>query len=106
MDADPQARKISIVAYITIVGTVAAMFMNTEPRREYASFHIRQALGLNLGFYMLAYFIGYFNSWTVTAAFYIFFMVLWLFGFSGALQGKTREIPIAGRYFQQWFKNI
>ena len=106
MQIDQEARKTAIVAYLSIIGTVIAMFMNTDPKREFASFHIRQALGLNLGFYILAYFVGYFDSWMVTTAFYVFFIVLWIYGFSSAVRYHAVEIPIVGRYFQDWFKNL
>ncbi len=106
MKIDPEARKIAIVAYLTIIGTIAAMLMNSEPRREFASFHVRQALGLNLGFYLLGYFIGYFDSWLVTSAFWLFFIVLWVYGFASAIQSQARMVPIVGPYFQKWFKNI
>lgn len=96
----------AIIAYILIIGTIVAMFMNLDKKNTFASFHIRQALGLNISFYALAYIIGNIDSWMASAAFYVFFMVLWIFGFVGCLQNEKKEIPFLGAYFQKWFKNL
>ena len=96
-----------IVAYLTIIGTIIAIFMNQEEKKnDFASFHIRQALGLFLSFFLLGYFVGYADSWTATSAFYIFYFILWIYGFLGALQGHKRQIPVIGNYFQTLFKNL
>lgn len=100
-------RNAAIVAYFTIIGTVIAIFMNNdENKSEYASFHIRQALGIFVSFFLLGYFVGYANSWMATSAFYIFYFILWVFGFLGAIEGKKRAIPIVGHFFQSIFKNL
>jgi uncharacterized membrane protein len=101
-----EGSNIAIVAYITLIGTIIAMFMNMEKKNTFASFHVRQALGLNIIFYGLAYIIGNIDSWIASAAFYVFFIVLWIYGFSGAIQKNKTEIPFVGKYFQNWFKNI
>lgn len=102
-----KSKNTAIIAYITIIGSVIAIFMNQEENKnEFASFHIRQALGLFLSFFLLGYFVGYFDSWTVTAAFYIFYFILWIYGFLGALQGEKRVLPLVGTFFQTTFKNL
>ncbi len=101
-----EGRNIAIIAYITLIGTVIALFMNSEKKDAYASFHIRQALGIFLTFFLLGYFIGYFDSWMVTTAFWIFIFVLWLYGFLSALQGNTKPLPLLGNFYQRTFKNI
>jgi uncharacterized membrane protein len=85
---------------------VIAMFMNNEKKNAFASFHIRQALGIFLTFFLLGYFIGYFDNWTMTTAFWLFIFILWIYGFSGALQGQMRPIPLLGSFFQRTFKNL
>lgn len=96
----------AIIAYLFIIGTIIAMFMNLDKKNTFASFHIRQAFGLNIIFYGLAYIVGNIDSWMASAAFYVFFMVLWLYGFIGCLQNQKTEIPFLGQYFQKWFKNL
>ena len=99
-------KTIAIVSYLTIIGTIIAIIMNIENKNKFASFHIRQALGLILTFLALGYPIGYFDSWMVSSAFYLFFFVLWIFGFLGALQGQMTLAPIVGPFFQKLFKGL
>ena len=101
-----EGKTTAIVSYITIIGAVVAIFMNQEKRNSFASFHIRQALGIFVTFFLLGYLISYFNSWTVTSAFWLFFFILWVYGFLGALQGKENKIPFLGEAFQKFFKNL
>ena len=101
-----EGKKIAIISYITIFGAVIAMVMNNEKKHHFASFHIRQSLGVILTFFALGYPVGTFDSWMVTGPFYIFFFVLWLYGFLGALQGKMNLIPLLGNLFQKIFKGL
>jgi len=83
MENFEKSKNTAIVAYLTIVGSVIAIFMNQEENKsEFASFHIRQALGLFISFFLLGYFVGYANSWTATSAFlyFLFYTLdLWIF---------------------------
>ncbi len=102
-----KSKNTAIIAYLTIIGSVIAIFMNQEENKsEFNSFHIRQALGLFLSFFLLGYFVGYANSWTATLAFYLFYFILWIFGFTGALQGQMRLLPLIGSFFQSTFKSL
>lgn len=101
-----QGKNIAIVSYITIIGAIIAIFMNQENKNTFASFHIRQAMGLFVSFFFIGYFIGYFDSWMISSAFYIFYFILWIYGFLAALQGQTKLVPLLGEQFQKIFKNI
>jgi len=102
-----KSKNTAIIAYLTIIGCVIAIFMNQEENKgEFASFHIRQALGMFISFFLLGYFVGYADSWTATSAFYLFYFILWIYGFSGALQGKKRILPLVGDFFQNTFKSL
>ena len=107
MENSSNLKNTAIIAYLTIIGSVIVIFMNQEENKsEFASFHIRQALGLFISFFLLGYFVGYADSWTATSAFYIFYFILWIYGFSSALQGQTRLLPLVGTFFQNLFKNL
>ena len=101
-----QGKNIAIVSYITIIGAIAAIFMNQENKNEFAAFHIRQALGIFVSFFLIGYFIGYFDSWIISSAFYVFYFILWIYGFIGGLQGHMKPIPLLGEQFQKIFKII
>ena len=98
----------AIIAYLTILGCIIAMVMNSdkEKKTEFASFHIRQALGITLLFMILGSTISNFDSWFVTGPFYIFFFILWIYGFMGALQGQLNVVPLLGALFQKLFKGL
>jgi len=97
---------MAFVAYLTFVGTLIAWSMNTDARNKFASFHIRQALGLDLLWLLFAFLISGFDRWYISFPFWIILGVLWGFGFVGALQGKLSYIPFLGNYFQKWFKKL
>jgi len=80
--------------------------MNSESKSTFASFHIRQALGIFITFFALGYVIGYFDDWKVSSAFYLFFFILWIYGFMGALNGQQKSIPLLGGFYQKLFKNL
>ena len=101
-----QNKNAAIVAYLTIIGSVIAIFMNSENKSSFASFHIRQALGIFLTFFALGYPIGYFDSWMISFAFYIFFFILWIFGFLGALNNEEKKVPLVGNFYQNLFKSL
>ncbi len=107
MRNNEQLKNNAIIAYLTIIGSVIAIFMNQDDEKnEFVSFHIRQAIGLFLSFFLLGYFVGSVDSWTATSAFYIFYFILWVYGFSGVLQGKKKLLPIVGSFFQNTFRSL
>ena len=106
MNPDKEGKNIAIISYFTIIGAIIALFMNADKKNPFASFHIRQTLGIFLSFFLIGYFIGYFDSWTISSAFYLFYFILWIYGFMGALQGQMKPIPILGEQFQKIFKNV
>ncbi|NAS30479.1 hypothetical protein GTQ40_05825 [Flavobacteriaceae bacterium R38] len=101
-----EGKNIAIISYITIIGTVIAIFMNLEPKNDFARFHIRQAFGLNIGFYAIGILISQFDSWTISMGFYVAIVVLWVYGFAGAVQERKTLIPLLGEQFQKWFSFI
>lgn len=88
MTSNSQNNGLAIVAYITLIGTLIAFFMNREERNPLVSFHVRQALGLWLLQMLLGYFIGAFDSWMLSISFWIFFIALFIYGVIGAASKK------------------
>ena len=99
-------RRNAIISYLTIFGTIIAFYLNNENKSEFASFHIRQALGLWLTFFALGYIIGSFDSWTISLGFYLFFAVLFIYGFGSALGRKAQAVPLVGNLYQKIFANL
>lgn len=103
-----RGRTYAIISYLTIIGVIIAYYLNNEEGKKsvFASFHIRQSLGLWLTFYALGYIIGSFDSWLVSSGFYVFFAVLFIYGFINALNRRALEVPLLGVYYQKLFKNL
>lgn len=106
MEEHKEGRTTAIVAYLTIVGALIAMSMNSEPKNAFARFHTRQAFGLHAIFIGCALLV---NQWLNEYAFfglYLFYIILWVYGFLGAVGNKEQSVPVLGPYFQKWFTFI
>ena len=55
-----EGKNIAIIAYITIIGLIIAFVMNNEKKDHFASYHIKQSLGLGLTF------ISFRSNWYYT----------------------------------------
>lgn len=106
MENTQEGKTTAIVAYFTLLGAIIAITMNNEPKYEFARFHIRQAFGLHIIFLGCALFLSYaFNQYAFYGL-YVFYIVMWIYGFLGALSGKKQSVPVLGPYFQKWFTFI
>jgi len=101
-----EGKNIVIISHITILGTIIALIMNNDTKNPFASFYIRQTLGIFLLFFALGYPVGLFDSWMISSSLYIFIFILWAYSFISALQGQMNLIPVLGVVFQKFFKNI
>lgn len=101
-----EGKNIAVVSHITIIGTIIAIIMNNDKKNSFASFHIRQTLGIFLLFFALGYPVGLFDSWMISSSLYIFIFILWAYSFISALQGQMNLIPFLGSFFQKFFKNL
>lgn len=101
-----EGKTTAIVAYFTMVGALIAITMNLEPKNPFARFHVRQAFGIHLVFLGIALFLSVWFFEYALLALYVFYFVMWLYGFLGAISGKANKMPILGSYFQKWFTFI
>ncbi len=102
-----KGKTAAITSYILIIGVFIAMSMNTgEEKNSFASFHIRQSLGLSITFISLGLIISNFDSPMISVSMWIFISILWTFGIFSAINGQTKPIPLLGNYFQKWFASI
>jgi uncharacterized membrane protein len=96
----------AITSYILGIGVFIAMSMNSDDKNTFASFHIRQGLGITLTFISLGLIISNFDSLLISAPMWVFVSVLWSYGIFSAIKGETKPMPLLGTYFQKWFSNI
>lgn len=101
-----EGKTIAIISYITVIGTLIAYIMNQNKQNHFASFHIRQAIGL----FTLGLLVNFLQRYTdlgwLDMILGITVFILWLFGLIGAIQGEEKKVPFLGDQFQEWFRNI
>lgn len=105
-ETEVNGKTAAIVSYFWLFGVIIAFYMNAEKKFEFAYFHIRQSLGLWLTYMIFAYISGYFDNWNITIAFFVFFAVLFFYGFFTAATGKMTPIPILGKFYQKVFAKL
>jgi len=101
-----EGKPAAITSYILIIGVLIAMSMNSENKNSFASFHIRQALGLSITFISLGLIISNFDNGMISITMWIFVSILWTYGIFSAINGQTKPVPLLGELFQKWFKSI
>ena len=99
-------KAIAITSYILIVGALIAMSMNAESKNKFASFHIRQAVGLSITFIALGSIISYFENPMITYPMWIFISILWTYGLITAAKGEMIPVPLLGNIYQKIFKSL
>ncbi len=102
-----EGKTTAIIAYITLIGLIIAFVMNNDKKNSFASFHIRQVLGLGLtGLALSVVNIIPILGWIVSILGTLLLIVLWFIGLIGALNGKEKTVPILGEKYQEWLKSI
>ena len=98
--AKDQSKLVAILSYITLIGWVIALILNMQKKTELGSFHIRQALLIMIAGIILWWIpvVG----WLLNIVVFIF----WIMGLVYAIQGQKKEVPVIGKYAQQWFKGL
>jgi hypothetical protein len=79
------------------------MSMNSEDKNTFASFHIRQGLGITLTFISLGLIISNFDSLLISASMWVSSLY---FGRTDLMQGETKPMPILGDLFKMVFKYL
>ncbi|MDB2606958.1 hypothetical protein N9Y48_04205 [Zobellia sp.] len=100
-------KTMAILAYITIIGLVAAFVMNNERKQEFASYHIRQSVGLGLtGLALGAIGVIPILGWIINILGIFVLLYMWVVALMNALNGKESPAPILGKKYEVWFAGI
>lgn len=105
-DEIQKGKTAAIISYILIVGPLIAISINAEDKNKYASFHIRQGLGITLTFISLGLIISNFSNINIAIPLWIGISVLMIYGIFSAAKGETTPMPLLGNWFQKWFINL
>lgn len=115
-----EGKGFAILAYISWVGWLIAFIINNQDKNNFASFHLRQALGIMIGQiatviggFILAFilmiiipFVGMFMAYGIILMLMMFWFIMWLMGLIYAITGAETPIPLFGGVFQRWFRGI
>jgi hypothetical protein len=92
-------RTKAIVAHIFFVGWIIAFIINLNDKDEITSFYLRQTLVLHL--IIVMGWIPVLGNLLALAA-----LVLLVISVLSAIEDETKEVPFAGKYFQEWFSGF
>lgn len=98
---------VAIISYITFIGWLVALILNSSNRSSIGSFHIRQALGIYLLAFVSSIVIRIpIIGWIAGLAGFILVFLLWLIGLMAAVKGEETVVPVFGKQFQEWFRSL
>ncbi len=100
-------KSIAIISYLTFIGLIIAFIMNNDKKNAFAAFHIRQVIGLCVTGIALSI-VGAIPilGWLVSLVGSILIIVMWIMGILNAVNKKAKPLPVLGKYYAEWFKNI
>jgi uncharacterized membrane protein len=113
MEVTEEGKTRALIAHMTLIGWIIAIATN-NPKDDFASFYIRQMLGLLIlliGFQivgMIFMFIPILGLilWGLTSLCSLGMIALWIMSLIGSTNGKKEPTPFIGQYFQQWFSGM
>lgn len=89
-------KTVAILAYITLIGFIVAIVMNSSKKTKLGAFHLRQMLGLFLTSFLCI--IPLLNILIILCL-----LVFWVMGLISAIQGQMKPVPLVGSLYQKWF---
>ena len=98
---------IAIVAYLTVIGLIAAFIMNSEKQNDFGAYHIRQSLGLCVtGLALWAVGMIPILGWLINIIGFFVLLFMWVMGLMKAVNGKKQPVPLLGEQYAEWFKGV
>lgn len=101
-----EGKTAAIISHFTVIGLIIAFVLNMNNKNAFASFYIRQMLGLNI-LYMANIWIVYrYLGNTIGWAVGVLLFALWIISLLAVLKGEKKLVPVVGEQFQNLFKGI
>jgi len=103
---ESEGKTAAIISHFTVIGLIVAFVLNMNNKNAFASFYIRQMLGLNI-LYMANMWIVYrYLGNTIGWAVGVLLFALWIISLLAVLKGEKKLVPVVGEQFQNLFKGI
>lgn len=96
-DSKPQydmAKTVAVLSYFTPLGWLVAVVLHGDHKSSFASFHLRQSLGLTITSALL--FLIPLIGWLLTLG----IIFAWFCGAYSALNGRQHLVPFVGQIYQ------
>jgi uncharacterized membrane protein len=102
----PDPKILAAIGYLTLAGWLVAYVINSnnKEKSDFALFHIRQSLGVGL-LWIASYSLYWILppiAWIVN----VIVIILMVLGIIFSVQEQKKELPLIGKYFQDWFRSI
>jgi uncharacterized membrane protein len=104
-------KTVAIIAYLTLIGFIAAAIIHSGKKTKLGAYHLRQMLGFILTgivvgpcavVLMLIPFLGCL-VWPCLVLFGVAMFVFWILGLVAAINGEMKPMPMVGPLYQKWF---
>ena len=102
MKTSPAGRSTALLAYAPFVGFLIAFFINKDENHEFATWHIKNMIGLWLIF-MVSLIVQSQIDVTAGDILWLLCCLLWLYCLAMAYFNKQKGIPFLSEKFQEWF---
>jgi len=97
-----EGKAIAIIAYITIIGLIIAFVMNAEKKNEFASYHIRQSLGIGLTGLALSFInIIPILGWIISILGFFVIVYMWIVSLLNAVKSQFL-LTLSSFYAEKW----
>jgi uncharacterized membrane protein len=99
-------KTVAIVSYLTFVGFIVAIVLNSNKKTKLGAFHLRQMLG----FFLTSIAVGICGfilvfipilGWLAIFALWVSMLVLWIMGLIAAINGQMKPMPVVGSYVSE-----
>lgn len=101
-EISPPGKNKAIITYITFVGLLIAMSMNSNEKHPFATAHIKNMFGIVLLWICAIAFDKYINL-LLGQLFYWTSIVLLIYSMFRAMTNKKPGIPYLSDWFDKWF---
>ena len=104
-------KTVAIIAYLTLIGFIAAAIIHSNKKTKLGAYHLRQMLGFILtgivvgpctAILMVIPIVGCL-VWPCVVLFGVAMFVFWILGLVAAINGEMRPMPMVGPLYQNWF---
>ena len=107
MEVSQEGKKIATISYITVIGLIIAFVMNNDKKDPFASYHIRQVVGLAVsGLVMGVVGMVPILGWLVVLLGSFVLLYMWIMGLINAINGRLKPVPLLGKQYAKWFSEL